>query len=122
MKTRLLASLLFVISGANAELAAKAVPSLRTRLTDEVIASAVRETLAQDASKTDPAPTGTVLSGGAYHSFSQAVAESKKPSCLGPDALKFQPAKMETKDWRFEAKGLTALPFWATAIARGKCN
>ena len=122
MKTSLLASLLLTALGADAEPAATTPPSLRARLTDEAIASAVRETLAQDKPKTAPAPTGTALSGDRYRNFSRAFAESAKPSCLGEDALRFQPAQLDTKDWHFEAKGLMALPFWAAAIARGKCQ
>jgi len=126
MKTILLA--MFTLSNAAAEPAiapspaAKAAPSLRARLTDEAIRSAVRETLAQNGPGAEPAPSGTVLSGGAFRSFAHEVAESKKPPCLGSDALKFQPAKSDTRDWHFEAKGLTAAPFWAAAILRRKCN
>lgn len=126
MKSGLLASLLLTMSGAGAEPATKpaaqAAPALRARLTDRVIASAVRETLAQDAPEAVPAPSGTVLSGGGWRSFAHDVAESKKPSCFGQDALKFQPARRDTRYGRFEAKGLTAAPFWAAAILRGKCR
>lgn len=122
MKSGLLASLLLTMSGAGAEPAAQPAPALRVRLTNEVIASAVRETLAQDAPEAVPAPSGTVLSGGGLRSFAHDVAESRKPSCFGQDALKFQPAEVDTRYGRFEAKGLTAAPFWAAAILRGKCR
>jgi len=122
MTTALLASLLLTMSGNGAELAAKPAPSLRARLTNEAIASAVRDTLAQDAPAAVPAPSGTILSGGSFRSFAHDVAESKKPSCFGQDALKFQPAEIDTRNWHFAAKGLTAAPFWAAAILRGKCQ
>ncbi|MDB5747216.1 MAG: hypothetical protein JWP72_2064 [Massilia sp.] len=68
------------------------------------------------------APSGDVLSADPYRKFSHGFAEAKKPSCLGPDALKHQPASFSTKNWNFSAGALLALPFWAAAIARGKCN
>ncbi len=41
---------------------------------------------------------------------------------MGPDALKHQPAEFRTKNWAVGAGGLLALPLWAAAIVRGKCN
>ena len=95
---------------------------LRARLTDEAIKQAVRETLAESPTRPGSTSSGDVLSGDAYRKFSRGFTEAKKPSCLGPDALKHQPATYSTKNWNFSAGGLMALPFWAAAIARGKCN
>jgi hypothetical protein len=65
---------------------------------------------------------GTALSGGAYREFARKFSEAEKAHCLGPDALKHQPAGFSTKNWNFGFGGLAGLPFWAAAIARGKCN
>lgn len=95
---------------------------LRARLTDEAIKQAVRETLAESGERPAAAGSGDVLSGDRYQPFSRGFTEARKPSCLGPDALKHQPASVSTKNWNFSAGALLALPFWAAAIARGKCN
>jgi hypothetical protein len=128
MKKSMLASLLLTMSGAGAEApaapttASAAVPPLRARLTEDVIRSAVRDTLAQDRTAPDPALAGRVLSGGGYRTFAQAVADSKTPSCFGEDALKFQPSEHDTKNWHFGATGTMATPFWIAAVVRGKCR
>ena len=123
MKTGVLAALLLLhLSGsADARPQAPAQP-LRARLTDDVIKQAVRETLSDNPVEREAAPSGQVLSGGQYRAFSRNFSEAQKPSCMGPDALKFQPAEMSTKDWHFAASGLMTLPFWAAAIAKGKCQ
>ena len=102
--------------------AAQPPPSLRARLSDDVVKQAVRETLAEGPREPTAAPAGRILSGDRYQSFARTFSEAQIPSCLGPDALKHQPNKIETKAWYFEANGLMALPFWAAAIARGKCK
>jgi len=128
MNKSMLASLLLTMSGAGAEApaapaaASVAAPSLRARLTEDVIRAAVRDTRAQDGAGADPAPAGRVLSGGGYRTFARALAESKKPSCFGEDALKFQPSEHDTKDWHFGATGTMATPFWIAAVVRGKCR
>ena len=130
MKTNALASiLLLAMLGARAaepEAAPPATPAaatpLRARLTEDAIRLAVRETLAETPAPGPRAPSGDVLSGDSYRKFSRDFTEAKKPSCLGPDALKHQPASFSTKNWNFSADALMALPFWAAAIARGKCN
>jgi len=94
---------------------------------DARIEKAVRETLAEskEEEKTKPraafAATGA-LSGDSYEAFGRQFSEAQKPSCLGPDALKHQPAGFSTKGWNFGLGGLLALPFWGAAIARGKCR
>jgi hypothetical protein len=126
MKLPLLAGLLLTMSGAHAQPpgastpAAKPTPPLRARLSGEAVRSAVRETLAQEDPQTGPLPSGPVLSGGSLRGFAQDVAAAKTPSCL--DALAFRPAQTDTKNWHFEAKGLTALPFWTAAVMQGKCR
>ncbi|QNA89834.1 hypothetical protein G4G28_17515 [Massilia sp. Dwa41.01b] len=95
---------------------------LRARLDDEAIRQAVRETLAQSPDQSASPASGDVLSGDRYQAFSRDFKEAKKPSCLGPDALKFQPSSIGTRNWNIGLGGLFALPFWAAAIARGKCQ
>jgi hypothetical protein len=120
MTRRLLAIVLsFVVTGVGA---AEPAPSLRARLTEDVVKQAVRETLAEGPREPKAAPSGRVLSGDRYQSFARTFSEAQIPSCLGPDALKHQPNKFDTKNWHFEANGTLALPFWAAAIARGKCK
>ena len=129
MKTTLSSFLLLTMLGARAAEPDAAPPTtpaaatpLRARLTDEAIRLAVRETLAETTAPGARAPSGDVLSGDSYRKFSRDFTEAKKPSCLGPDALKHQPASFSTKNWNFGVGGLLALPFWAAAIARGKCQ
>lgn len=97
---------------------------LRARLTDEAIRQAVRETLAE--SRDRPAARGEgegeILSGDGYRAFARDFAEARKPSCMAPDALKHQPPGLRTKNWNVGLGGLFALPFWAAAIVKGKCN
>ena len=98
---------------------------LSLRLTDEVISKAVRETLAE--SRTRPTPlSGQVLSADPYEKFSRDFSEARKPGCFGPDATKFQPSGTVVKTplgaFNVGVGGLLALPFWAAAIACGKCN
>jgi hypothetical protein len=113
----------FVVMDAGAaEPAPAPTPSLRARLTDDVVKQAVRETLAEGPREPKDAPSGRVLSGDRYQSFARTFSEAQIPSCLRPDALKHQPNKIDTKDWHFEANGTLALPFWAAAIVRGKCK
>jgi hypothetical protein len=120
MTRRLLAAALsLVVTSADA---AEPTSSLRARLTDDVVKQAVRETLAEGPSEPQAAPSGRVLNGDRYRSFSRTFSEARIPSCLGPDALKHQPNKIDTKHGHFEANGTMAMPFWAAAVARGKCK
>ena len=97
----------------------RTAPSARP--SDEAIKAAVRAVL--DEMPADAMPAGgTALSGGAYREFARKFSEAEKAHCLGPDALKHQPAGFSTKNWNFGLGGLAGLPFWAAAIARGKCN
>lgn len=77
----------------------------------------MRETLAEQAAPR-AAGSGTVFGADPYRSFREQFDEARKPGCLGPDALKHQPARIGP----FQMGGLMALPFWAAAIARGKCT
>lgn len=91
---------------------------LAARVTDPaVIRVAVREALASDAA-TPPRGTGRVLSGDAHAGMTEAFDDARVPGCLNPDALKHQPAKIGVVSF----DGLMALPFWLTAMARGKCQ
>lgn len=100
-------------------------PPLSLRLTDEVISKAVRETLAESKGNPTRQP-GKALSGDAYQKFARDFSEAEKPGCLGPDALKFQPSSTVVKTpfgaFNVGIGGIFALPFWAAAVARGKCN
>lgn len=92
-------------------------PSMRARLSDDAIRQAVRETLAEQPS-TASTGHGRVLSGERSTSFSRQMDEARVPSCWRPDALKHQPAAIGP----IGIGGALALPFWAAAIVRGKCN
>lgn len=91
------------------------------RPSDEAIKQAIRDTLAEQKDEV-PFTQGTALSGNPYREFARQFSQARKAHCLGPDALKHQPHSFETKDWRFGAGGILAAPFWAAAIARGKCS
>lgn len=92
-------------------------PSMRTRLSDDAIRQAVRETLAAQPA-TSSTGHGRVLSGERSTSFARQMDEARVPSCWRPDALKHQPAAIGP----IGLGGELALPFWAAAIVRGKCN
>jgi hypothetical protein len=102
-----------------------AAPPLSLRLTDEVISKAVRETLAEHPGS-PKLSSGKALSGDAYHKFERGFSEAEKPGCLRPDAMKFQPSSTVVKTplgaFNVGAGGIFALPFWAAAVVRGKCN
>ena len=101
--------------------------SLRQRLDDEAIARAVRETLAETHG-VEQALTGTALSGDSYNytKFARQFDQAAKGHCLGPDALKHQPASRVVRtvfgDFNVGVGGPLALPFWGAAILRGKCS
>lgn len=103
-----------------------AAPPLSLRLTDEVISKAVRDTLREEGRTGIKRDSGQALSGDAYRKFERGFSEAEKPGCLGPDALKFQPSSTVVKTpfgaFNVGAGGIFALPFWAAAIVRGKCN
>jgi hypothetical protein len=98
---------------------------LSLRLTDEVISKAVRESLAESP-RIPTQQSGKVLSGDPYQKFERGFSEARKPDCLHPDAMKFQPHSLNFKllgqDYVVEATGKIAIPFWIAAIVRGKCN
>jgi len=100
-------------------------PPLSLRLSDEVISKAVRETLAESKGGPKPGP-GKALSGDAYQQFEKGFSDAEKPGCLGPNALKFQPSGTVVKTpfgaFNVGIGGILALPFWAAAVVRGKCN
>jgi hypothetical protein len=99
----------------------------RLRLTDEAISKAVRETLAEEGRTGVKREAGKALSADAsYRKFERDFSEAQKPNCLGPDATKFQPSSkvVNTPFGKFNVGvgGIFALPFWAAAVARGKCH
>jgi hypothetical protein len=91
-------------------------PSLRARLSDDVIRKAVRETLAERPAK--GRVEGMPLSGERYEEFSRQFEEARVPGCLRPDGLKRQPTNIGP----IGVSGLLALPFVAVAKIRGKCQ
>ena len=92
--------------------------TLGARITDPAaIRAAVKEAVASGPASAS-SRNGTVLGGDAYQGFATAVEEARVPSCLHPDALKHQPAKIGPVG----IGGIYALPFLAAAILRGKCN
>ena len=103
-----------------------AQPPLSLRLTDEVINKAVRETLLEQGRTGVKREPGKALSGDAYQKFERGFSEAEKPGCMGPNALKFQPSGTVVKTpfgaFNVGAGGIFALPFWAAAVVRGKCN
>lgn len=96
-------------------------PRPGARPSDEEIRKAVREVLAEMPGQPLSAG-GAALSGGPYKEFARQFSDAERPHCMGPNALKHQPASTVYKGWNFGASGIFALPFWATAIVRGKCN
>ncbi|TQK07890.1 hypothetical protein [Herbaspirillum sp. SJZ107] len=97
---------------------------------DDAIARAVRETVAE-SKEMEKAREGTtsaalslkgVLKGDQYDAFGRQFSEAQKPSCLGPDALKHQPAGFTYGGWNFSLGPLLTLPFWTAAVVRGKCR
>jgi hypothetical protein len=99
---------------------------LGLRLSDEVIHKAVRETLAEHPGSPGLG-SGKALSGDSYQKFARGFSEAEKPSCLGPNAMKFQPppskvVKGPGGSYVIGIGGLFVLPFWAAAAVRGKCR
>jgi len=94
---------------------------LFVRSNEEAIRKAIRDTL-DERQDNLVSLEGPALSGGAYREFARKVSEAKKPHCLGPDPLKHQPASTVIGGWNVGVGGILALPFWAAAIVRGKCN
>jgi hypothetical protein len=101
----------------------EAKPGLR--LTDEAVSKAVHESLAESP-RIPLQQSGKVLSGDLYQKFERGFSEARKPDCLHPDAMKFQPHGLNFKllgqEYVLEATGRIAIPFWIAAIVRGKCN
>lgn len=102
----------------DASAAAPPVASLAARVSDPaVIRTAVKAALADGSDQ--PSPRGTTaLSGDAHAGFTRAVDEARVPGCLNTDALKHQPPKVGSISF----DGLMAMPFWLSAMVRGKCN
>ena len=91
---------------------------LRARINDPaVIQAAVREAVENIAAKDAGGQSG-VLSAGSQQTFARSFDEARVPDCLHPDAMKHQPPKIGP----IGIGGIYALPFWISAIVRGKCN
>jgi hypothetical protein len=100
-------------------------------LKDALIERAVRETIAESKDEAQGkakdsfgagAGNERALSGDKYTEFGRQFSDAHIPGCLGPDALKHQPAGFATRNWNFGLTGILALPFWGAAIVRGKCK
>ncbi|MDN4058899.1 hypothetical protein QPK31_11775 [Massilia sp. YIM B02769] len=85
---------------------------LRSRISDESIRKAVKETIAETWENPRRHENDTI-SATAYETFGRDFSEAKVPDCLHADGLKRQPT--------FFLGGLLALPFVAVAKIRGKC-
>ena len=90
----------------------KPVSTLRSRISDESIRKAVKETIA-DTWENPRRHENDTISATAYETFGRDFSEAKVPDCLHADGLKRQPT--------FFLSGLLALPFVAVARIRGKC-
>lgn len=87
--------------------------TLRSRISDDTIRKAVKETL--DTTWENPRRyENDTISATPYESFGREFSDARVPDCLHPDGLKRQPT--------FFLSGLFALPFVAVAKLRGKCN
>jgi hypothetical protein len=127
MRLIVAASLIVVLSSNTASAQAPterpqpASPSLRAKLTDDVIKDAIKQTLAEYPKEGRP-DRGNVLGADTHEQFSRDFSEAQVPGCLNPDALKHVPTSVQTKNWNFGLTGLLALPMWAAAAASGKCH
>lgn len=90
----------------------KPASTLRSRISNESIRKAVKETIAESWENPRRHENDTI-SATAYETFGRDFSEAKVPDCLHADGLKRQPT--------FFLSGLLALPFVAVARIRGKC-
>jgi len=90
----------------------KPASTLRSRISDESILKAVKETIAESWENPRRHENDTI-SATAYETFGRNFSEAKVPDCLHADGLKRQST--------FFLSGLLALPFVAVARIRGKC-
>ena len=87
--------------------------TLRSRISDDAIRKAVKETL--DTTWENPRRyENDTMSATPYDSFGREFSEARVPDCLHADGLKRQPT--------FFLGGVLALPFIAVAKLRGKCK
>lgn len=90
----------------------KPASTLRSRISDESIRKAVKETIAETWENPRRHENDTI-SATPYETFGREFSEAKVPDCLHSEGLKRQPT--------FFLGGLLALPFVAVAKIRGKC-
>lgn len=96
---------------------------LASRLTDDLIKKAVKDTLAAEPKPKHGQLDGRALSGdSSYQKFLRKFSDARIPSCRRPDALKHQPTSVEFKGWVVGVSGELAAPFWLYAAASGKCR
>lgn len=92
--------------------------TLTARITDPAaIRAAVKEAVAASDAP-PPGAKGNVLGSDGRSGMTRAFDEARVPDCLHPDALKHQPAAIGP----IGIGGIYALPFWLSAVVRGKCN
>ncbi len=90
--------------------------SMRARVDDDAIRTAVREVLDENPENPRRHEADT-LRGNRYQEFAEQFNEAKVPDCLHGDALKRQPPRIGP----IAFKGLYAVPFVVLAKIRGKC-
>lgn len=105
-----------------AQVPAATPPAPAPVLTQAMISTAVRDTLAEEkraqAESGQPAMQQVTIRADKYEQFAAAFSEAKVPDCLHPDGLKRQPTNLGP----IGVVGVYALPFVAIAKLRGKCN
>ncbi len=82
---------------------------------------------AKEKTEAPATPLGVFSAGGKsdkYAVFARKFAEARVPSCIGPDALKFNPPVIaEIPGFGpIMAGGMYALPWLVAAKLKGKCN
>lgn len=87
--------------------------ALRSRLTNDVIKDAVKNTL-RDDKKGQQVNKEEAFGVERYENFARDFSEAKVPDCLHSEGLKRQPT--------FFLTGVLALPFIVVAAVRGKCH
>ncbi len=82
----------------------------------------IRKAIVDSREPADDIPAAAPSSFGREQTSAQRIdrrfADADLPSCLGQDATRFVPPRVGP----FDFSGLLALPFWAEAIATGRCR
>ncbi|MGV7210032.1 hypothetical protein ACLB1G_19490 [Oxalobacteraceae bacterium A2-2] len=90
---------------------------------DDAVRAAIKAVLEEEraaqAAAPQPPQDSVVLSGeSSYSRFGKSVSEARTPSCLHPDAMKFNPAHIGP----IQIVGIFSLPWLVGAAVQGKCN